>query len=111
MSSCTGVSENNSQSSQKFQVTYGDVLKGFRILNNLSRQELAKKIMCTSAYIGALESNTRKESPRFKRDLFQVLGVKEDDVTILLKQAQENQWSFAKLLYEEAKIYLYYNEK
>ena len=57
MSSCTGVSENNSQSSQKFQVTYGDALKGFRILNNLSRQELAKKIMCTSAYIGALESN------------------------------------------------------
>lgn len=89
------------------KISYGDILKCFRIINNLEQKEVADIIGTYLNTIFLLEKNN-KGTLETIRKLADIYRVGEEDFVFLYKKANKNGWNFQKVLYEALKIFMAY---
>ena len=89
------------------KISYGDILKCFRIINNLNQKEVADLIGKHFNTIVAIEKKNKGTLGTISK-LADIYKVGEEDFIALYKRANKSNWNFQKLLYEALKIFMAY---
>lgn len=87
-------------------ITYGDIVKCLRIINNLSRGQATKVTRLSRPTISNVELSSIEMSERSLRAFALGYGVREKDIHYLYFVANKEKWGYQKLLYEVLKYYV-----
>lgn len=86
------------------EITFGNVLKAFRIINKMSIALIARKLNVSQSLITYIEKGQRNITADNLEFFAKAYQVESSDFYSLYEQANKEKWTYQKLLYEVLKL-------
>lgn len=86
------------------EITLGKIIKYFRNVNQLYMKDVAEKLNISKSSVSLLENDKRKIDDKNLEGFAVLFGVNVEDFYIIQKKANNERWSYQRLLLEILKI-------
>lgn len=83
----------------------GEIIKIFRIVNQVTTCQLAEKVEVTQTFITKIEKGRKQVPPRLLEKIAEAFDIEEDVIIKISRDSEKNSWSFQKTLFEVLKAY------